>query len=249
MTVVTRSANRLRYRLVAPLALAALASAAACQQATQQGTHGPSNGGSSTRASGGSGGPAGGGHGGSSASRRTGTTAASGKPAKPTTASSSKPGRAAVTLPNNCYDVLSDQQAMTSAGKLLRGRTIYVKGVPIKQIGRTSRVTCSYGVTQAASAANPPLQVSLSAYSSARNATRRVVTTIVGERAGHAAASDTSVGGHDATLLAGKDGDLLVFADGKLTVAVSVSARAKLPDPAESVGTAATQVLRNLGRS
>lgn len=213
--------------------------AAGCQQGTQPGTTHPSSGGPSARASGGSGG----GHGAGSPSDRT--TAAAGKPRKRT---ATKPERA-VALPDNCYDVLSDQQAITSAGKLLHGRTIYVKGVPIKTIGRTSRVTCSYGVTQAANAANPPLQVSLSAYSSAAQATKRVVATIVGERAGHVVAADASVGGHDATLLTGQDGTLVVFADGKLTVAVSVSARAKLPNPSGSVEKAAAQVLQNLGRS
>jgi hypothetical protein len=104
-------------------------------------------------------------------------------------------------------------------GKTLTGKSIYIKGVAEKSIGRTGRSTCRYGVR----GKSVPIEVGVSGYRTAAQAAARVKITVSVERDAGARASSTKVGTQPATMLLGQHGSLVVYGDSNRTVAVTLA--------------------------
>jgi hypothetical protein len=149
-----------------------------------------------------------------------------------------------ITLPDNCFDVATDQQIAAAAHAKLPGQTRFIKNVAIAKIGRTGRITCSYGYTGAKKPI--PIEVSVTAYTTAVKATDRVGVTVRAERMAGATFTDVAIDGVPGTLLVGRTGSLLVYADGQVTVAVSVDAAAHIADSSAVLTAVSTQVHKNL---
>jgi hypothetical protein len=122
-------------------------------------------------------------------------------------------------------------------GRRLGGKTLYIKGLAEPTIGRTGRATCRYGVRNKA----VPIEVGVSGYRTAAEASSRVAITVTAERDAGAATQATTVGIEHATILLGKHGSLLVYGSSNRTVAVTLGAGV--------VGASAAKVLKTLAAS
>lgn len=149
-----------------------------------------------------------------------------------------------MSLPTDCFDVATDDQVVQAVHAALGGRTRYIRNVAIPKIGRIARVTCSYGYL--AITPTVPVEVSVTQYDNALAAQTRVGVTIKAERIAGAGFRDVRVGTADATILTGKSGSLLVYAQDKLTVAVTISSGAGIRDVNGSLMALASTVQKNL---
>ena len=139
----------------------------------------------------------------------------------PATATSAVP-----RLPADCGGLITAQDVDLALGQPLVGRVRGVVGVPEPKINRLERVTCQYGLADAAPGAAapvPPLEISVSRYADAASAAARVNDTIEAERARGAAPSTVPVAGVSATVLVGADKRLLVAVSGAITLAITLA--------------------------
>ena len=96
-------------------------------------------------------------------------------------ATTSQPTTAApFVLPETCSALLSLEAIDAGIGARITGTTTYVVGVPEPGIGRTGRVTCSYGVIPNADGTSsaPLVQASVFTYDSVEAALDRVETVV-----------------------------------------------------------------------
>lgn len=175
---------------------------------------------------------------------KTATTSAA-----PTTKAPPTP-RTLTKLPGTCASLLPDTVVFQAIGvRTLSGNDAFVVGQPEADIGRIGYLNCRYGVT----AATPKIEVGISLYKTAAQASTRLKATVSDYGAHGATSTQLTVDGQPATLLTGGTGSgyevpLLVVASGQRTVAVnvasSVATGAKATRDASSI---ATLALKNTG--
>lgn len=150
------------------------------------------------------------------------------------------PSRAA--LPADCSLLLPNSVIDKALGRRLGGKTLYIKGLAERSIGRTGRATCRYGVHNKA----VPIEVGVSGYKTEAQAKARVRITVTAERDAGASAQTTTVGTERATILLGKHGALLVYGSSNRTVAVTLGAGIAGRSAAKVLKTLAASVDSNL---
>ena len=134
-------------------------------------------------------------------------------------------------LSGTCDTLLPDSEVEQAiGGPLPSGTDAFVVGTPDPTIHRVAYLNCRYGVTGKGAAATPAIEVGISLYGTAAQAAARISATVADYDAHGATATDTTVNGQQATLLAGGAGagydvPLLVVAYGQRTVAVSVGSQ------------------------
>lgn len=103
-----------------------------------------------------------------------------GSPAPPTTSGPPPTTALPFELPETCSGLLTLDAIDAALGVRITGTTQYLVGQPEPGIGRTGRVTCSYGVIPNGSGpSSPPLvQASVFTYESAEAALDRVETVV-----------------------------------------------------------------------
>jgi hypothetical protein len=159
----------------------------------------------------------------SSASKPTLTPPSSSTPSAP-------PSTAARRLAGDCSTILPLDQVETALGKPVVGHTAFVVNIPDPKIGQLARVNCRYGVGKSVKKGNrtivppPKVEVSVSLYSTDKQAAERVAGTVTAWRDNGARQIDVLVGPDDGTLLIGYGAPLLVVAHGQRTAAVTVQA-------------------------
>ncbi|MBA3798640.1 MAG: hypothetical protein H0X18_05975 [Geodermatophilaceae bacterium] len=110
--------------------------------------------------------------------------------------SASASTEAPFVLPETCSGLLSLEAIDAGIGSRITGTTQYVVGVPEPGIGRTGRVTCSYGVIPNADGTSsaPLVQASVFTYDSAESAADRVEIVVSQGRDAGSRTQDVPVG-------------------------------------------------------
>lgn len=171
----------------------------------------------------------------------TGSSAA----ASQTSTTSAAPSPAPFVLPDNCAALLTLEAIDAALGVRITGTTGYVVGVPEPGIGRTGRVTCSYGVIPNADGTSSPplLQASVFTYDSVDSATARVETVVTqGRNAGNRAV-DVPVGEYaGVVIISVTDATLVVAVEDRnyaITLAPGLVTDDRLPDAMASLAASA----------
>lgn len=127
-----------------------------------------------------------------------------------------------------CDSLLPDPSVDDAIGVAsLPGTDAFVVGKPEPDIHRLAYLNCRYGVTGKGSKAKPAIEIGISLYGTADEASSRVSATVDDYTAHGASSSDVKVGALPGSMLTGGVGDgysvpTLVVASGQRTVAVSV---------------------------
>ena len=159
----------------------------------------------------------------SSASSPTLTPPSSSTPSAP-------PSTTARALAGDCSTILPLDQVETALGKPVVGHTAFIVNIPEPKIGQLARVNCRYGIGTSVKKGKrtivppPKVEVSVSLYSTDKQASARVADTVAAWRDSGARQIDVLVGPDDGTLLIGYGDPLLVVAHGQRTAAVTVQA-------------------------
>ena len=156
-------------------------------------------------------------------------TASSTPPVKSASASpSSTTPRPVTKLTTTCEKVLPLLDLQDAIDVDISGKTSFVVGLPDRGIGRLAYINCRYGLVGGATAV-PKVEIGVSLYKSAAQATKRVNGTIADYVDHGATRTPITVSGHDGSILVGSapgyDIPLLVVASGQRTVAISVISR------------------------
>lgn len=183
------------------------------------------------------------------ASASSTTKASSAKPTKPAKPKPTKPKKkprphrpAGPPLPQSCGGMISTAAMNRALGKPLKGKTIYIKGVPQRKIQRTGRITCRYGVRGKSVA----VEIGVSGYETQEAAVDRVAVTIRSEREAGAAITSRRVAGHDVTIMLGAKSGLLVTRDGRRTAAITIDKGYYRGAPGATLKAVAGTVLNNM---
>lgn len=123
-------------------------------------------------------------------------------------------------LPANCAAMIPGNQLDATLGVPVSAVVNRVVGEAIPDIGRTGRLTCSYG---APVGSVYPFEISLSSYSTAVQAKARVSVTVTDAEAQGIGSTTVPAGGVDATSIPFPTGGLVVAASGTYVVAVTVA--------------------------
>lgn len=128
-------------------------------------------------------------------------------------------------LPETCADLLSLDAIDTGLGVLISGVTQYVVGVPEPEIGRTGRVTCTYGATPSPDGSlGPPLvQASVFTYDSAASAAERVEAIVSQARNAGERTQDVAVGSYQGVVLISVTEATLVVAVDDRTYSITLA--------------------------
>jgi hypothetical protein len=143
---------------------------------------------------------------------------------------SATPSTAARALAGDCSTILSLDQVETALGKPVVGHTAFIVNIPEPKIGQLARVNCRYGIGTSVKKGKrtivppPKVEVSVSLYSTDKQASARAADTVAAWRDSGARQIDVLVGPDDGTLLIGYGDPLLVVAHGQRTAAVTVQA-------------------------
>jgi hypothetical protein len=145
------------------------------------------------------------------------TSSASKKPPKP----SPKPKVA--KLPGTCKSLLDADSINKVLGQKLTGSVQYAVGRGDSTINRLAFIDCKYGLIRGKA---PAVEIRVSLYRSAGDASDRIRATVQDFELHGAAASTTKIGGQPATLLLGANlltyGPTLVKVAGVRTIAVTL---------------------------
>jgi hypothetical protein len=146
------------------------------------------------------------------------SSSVSGRPTSPATTPMT-------TLVGTCDSLLPLPDVEDALGRPINGKTAFVVGVPEKSIGRLAYLNCRYGLN----GATPQVEIGVSLYGSAIQATRRLSDTVGDYRSNGATRTPVTVAGDSGALLVGGTAPnysvpLLVVTAGQRTVAVSVGA-------------------------
>jgi hypothetical protein len=134
------------------------------------------------------------------------------------------------TLVGTCDSVLPLPDVEDALGREISGKTAFVVGVPEKNIGRLAYLNCRYGLGSGTVGAGvPQVEIGVSLYASAAQASQRLSDTVGAYRSNGATRTPVTVAGNVGALLTGGGAPnysvpLLVVAAGQRTVAVSVAA-------------------------
>ena len=126
-------------------------------------------------------------------------------------------------LPGRCDQRLQPGLIDTAAGHPVRGRTVFVVGLPDASIGRLGYINCQYG---AAKGADATVTIQVSLYRTPAKASARIKPTVDAYTQAGAKLHRTSVLGVPAVLLVGGtgagNGPTALLAVGQRTVVVSL---------------------------
>jgi hypothetical protein len=141
---------------------------------------------------------------------------------------------AAPTLGGECDVLLPVAEVDDAVGRPVFGRTAFVRGVAEPNIGRLTYLNCRYGLAapvKGKPAPQPLVEIGISLYNSASQASTRVQGTVEDYRTHGASQQDTVVGKDPATILLGYGSPTLVVAEGPRTVAVSIDPKLIIGQP------------------
>lgn len=119
-------------------------------------------------------------------------------------------------LPETCSALLSIEAIDAGLGVQISGMTQYVVGLPEPEIGRTGRVTCSYGVVPNpdGTSAPPLVQASVFTYNTDESALGRIDTVVGQARDRGDRTQEVPVGSHAGfVIITVTDATLVVAAD------------------------------------
>lgn len=123
-------------------------------------------------------------------------------------------------LPANCAAMIPGNQLDATVGVTVSAVVSLVDGEAVPDIGRTGRTTCRFG-TPAAGAY--PLEISLTSYASAAQASDRVTVTITGAEQQGVGSTAVPAGGVDGSYIPFPSGGLVVASSGIYSVAVTMA--------------------------
>jgi hypothetical protein len=144
--------------------------------------------------------------------------------AAPSTSAPPASATAAPTLGGECADLLPLTTVDDALGRPVIGRTAFVRGIAEPNIGRLTYLNCRYGLAtpvRGKPAPLPQLEIGISLYNSAAQASTRVQGTVADFRTHGGRQQDAAVGNDPATILLGYGYPTLVVAEGPRTVAVT----------------------------
>lgn len=129
-------------------------------------------------------------------------------------------------LSGTCDDKLPLSVVGPAINESLPGLTAFVVGTPDASIHRVSYINCRYGLAN--QNATPAVEIQVSLYGTAAQASARITPTVADYKNNGATATKANAGGIPATMLtggtaAGYDTATLILAFGQRTVAVSLS--------------------------
>ncbi len=135
------------------------------------------------------------------------------------------PTTVAFVLPETCTGLLSLDAIDAGLGVRITGTTNYLVGVPEPGIGRTGRVTCSYGVIPNADGTSsaPLVQASVFTYDSVESAVDRVETVVSQGRNAGNRTEDVPVGQYSGVLIVSVTEATLVVAVEDRNYAISLA--------------------------
>ena len=126
-----------------------------------------------------------------------------GASASETTGQITQSSTAPFVLPETCSALLSIEAIDAGLGVRISGSTQYVVGVPEPEIGRTGRVTCSYGVipNPDGTSAAPLVQASVFTYDTVEAALDRIETVVGQARDAGNRTQEVSVGNFEGVVI------------------------------------------------
>jgi hypothetical protein len=145
------------------------------------------------------------------------------------TASSPSASAVPASFNGTCGDLLPVTALDLAISRPIVGQTAFIVGVAEPNIGRVAYLNCRYGVTTALvkkkKVTTTKVEIGISLYKSADQATRRVQGTIDDYRSHGAAPTNVAVGQFPGTVLLGYGDPTVVVGAGPRTVAVSMNAK------------------------
>lgn len=112
-------------------------------------------------------------------------------------------------------------------GRPLVGRTLFIVGIPEANIGRIAYLNCKYGITalrgKKGTVTTTKLEIGLSLYGTAQQASGRLSGTIDDYRGNGATSTSVAIGPVAGTILLGYGAPTLVASVGPRTVAVTIA--------------------------
>lgn len=123
-------------------------------------------------------------------------------------------------LPASCAAMIPGNQLDASVGVPVSAAVNRVVGEAIPGIGRTGRLTCSYG---APVGGVYPLEIALSSYTTAAQATSRVSLTVADAEQQGVGSTTVPAGGVDGTFIPLPSGGTVVASSGLYSVAVTMA--------------------------
>lgn len=154
-----------------------------------------------------------------------------------TATAESSPTAQATTLPEfpeDCAGLVPTSEVASVVAVPLPGDTTFVFADALPDIGRTARVTCGYGVG-AGEGEGPGVEISVNEYETEEAAQDRVDVTLQAASERGRTVAEQPVGGYDAWVLSGSDGDSSIVVDaGTRTLVVSIK-RGLVDEAAETV--------------
>jgi hypothetical protein len=132
------------------------------------------------------------------------------------------------SLGGRCESLLPITTIDDALGRPVIGKTTDVLGIAEPNIGRLTYLNCRYGIgatVKGKPAPAPGVEIGISLYDSAAQATRRVQGTVADYRTHGATEQSAAVNQLPASILIGYGGPTIVVAAGPRTVAVTVDAK------------------------
>jgi len=168
-----------------------------------------------------------------------------GDSASGTTSQTAQTSAAPFVLPETCSALLSIEAIDAGLGVRIPGNTQYLVGVAEPDIGRTGRVTCSYGIVPNAdgTSAPPLLQASVFTYDTVESAQDRIATVVGQSRDAGDRTQEVPVGGSYAGVV------IVSVTDATLVVAVDDRNYSITLAPGVVTDEALTQALAALAES
>jgi len=173
----------------------------------------------------------------------------SSRPASSAASVTPSPSTTEVVVPGlggRCEDLLPVSAVDEALGRPVVGRTAFILGVPEPNIGRLARLNCQYGIPVAVKGKPAPtaqLEIGISLYNSAAQATKRAELTVEDYLSHGASQVATTAGQYPATVLTGYGNPTLVVAAGPRTVAVTGATAAVGRAPAAGLAAVAKAAL------
>lgn len=156
----------------------------------------------------------------SSVSSRPSSSSASATPTPSPTGPASLGGR--------CEDLLPVSAVDDALARPVIGQTAFILGIAEPNIGRLTYLNCRYGLAakvKGKPAPVPLVEIGVSLYSSAAQATRRVQGTVEDYRTHGATQQNAAVGPNPAIILLGYGAPTILASAGPRTVAITVAAK------------------------
>lgn len=124
-------------------------------------------------------------------------------------------------FPEDCSDVVPAAKVADIVAAPIPGKTQYLYAEALPDIGRTARVTCSYGVG-GKGGPDPEVEITVNEYQNANKAQTRIDLTLAAATERGNEVSEKAVGPYPGWILADKDDISLAVDAGKRTLVVTM---------------------------